>query len=70
VGVPGATQLGPALFPAGTYSAGAFAGLTQTALLIDPKGNLNVMTLPSQQPVSLAGNLSPASQIVFSPHGS
>jgi hypothetical protein len=69
VGVPGATQLGAALFPAGTYSAGAFAGLTQTALLIDPKGNLKVMTLPSQQPVSLTGNLSPTSQIAFSPHG-
>ncbi|MGP8250713.1 MAG: YncE family protein [Terracidiphilus sp.] len=68
-GVPGATQLGAALFPAGTYSAGAFAGPTQTALLIDPRGNLKVMTLPSQQPVSLAGNVSPSSQIAFSPHG-
>jgi hypothetical protein len=69
VGVPGATQLGAPLFPAGTYSAGAFAGQTQTALLIDPKGNLKVMTLPSQQLVSLTGKVSPASQIVFSPHG-
>lgn len=69
VGVPGAAQLGAALFPAGTYSAGAYAGLTQTALLIDPKGNLKVMTLPSQQPVSLASNVLPSSQIAFSPHG-
>jgi hypothetical protein len=69
VGVPGATQLGAALFPAGTYSAGAFAGQTQTALLIDAKGNLKVMTLPSQQPVSLAGNVATSSQIAFAPHG-
>jgi hypothetical protein len=69
VGVPGATQLGAALFPAGTYSAGAYAGLTQTALLIDPKGNLKIMTLPSLQTVSLAANVSLSSQIVFSPHG-
>ena len=69
VGVPGATQLGPAIFPAGTYSAGAFASQTQTALLIDPQGNLKVMTLPSQQPVMLTGNISPASQIAVSPHG-
>jgi hypothetical protein len=69
VGVPGATQLGAALFPAGTYSAGAFQSQTQTALLIDPKSNLSVMTLPSQQPVLLTGNISPSSQIVFSPHG-
>jgi hypothetical protein len=69
VGVPGATQLGAALFPAGTYSAGAFASPTQTALLIDSKGNLKVMTLPSQQPVALTGNATPSSQIVFSPRG-
>jgi hypothetical protein len=69
VGVPGATQLGAAIFPAGTYSNGAYAGLTQTALLIDPKGNLKVMTLPSQQPISIAANVAPSSQISFSPHG-
>jgi hypothetical protein len=69
VGVPGATQLGAALFPAGTYSAGAFANQTQTALLIDPKSNLKVMTLPLLQPVLLTANVSPSSQIAFSPHG-
>ena len=69
VGVPGATQIGPALFPAGTFSTGAFASPTQTALLIDPKGNLKAMTLPSQQPVTLTGDVSPSSQITFSPHG-
>lgn len=69
VGVPGATQLGAALFPSGTYAAGAYASQTQTALLIDPKGNLKLVTLPSQQAVSLSGVASPSSQISFSPHG-
>lgn len=69
VGIPGATQLGTPLFAAGAYSTGAYAGLTRTALLIDPKGNLKVMTLPSQQPVALAENVSPSSLIAFSPHG-
>jgi len=69
VGVPGSSQLGAALFPAGAFSTGAFASQTQTALLIDAKGNLKVMTLPSQQPVSLSGIVSPSAQISFSPHG-
>ncbi len=69
VGVPGATRLGPPLFPSGSYVTGAFAAQSQTALLIDPKGNLSVMTLPSQQPVTLVGSLAPSSQIAFSPHG-
>jgi hypothetical protein len=69
VGVPGSTQLGPALFPAGTYTAGAFASPTQTALLIDPKGNLKVMVLPATQPETLTQNVSPASSITFSPRG-
>jgi|HubBroStandDraft_1064217.scaffolds.fasta_scaffold05972_2 hypothetical protein len=68
-GVPGATQMGAPLFPAGTYSTGAFAALTQSALLIDPKSNLSILTLPSQEPVLLTGNISPSSQISFSPHG-
>ena len=68
-GVPGATQLGEPLFPAGTYSAGAFASQTQSALLIDPKSNLSILTLPSQEPVVLTTNVSPSSQISFSPHG-
>jgi hypothetical protein len=68
-GVPGATQLGAPLFPPGTYATGAFASQSQTALLIDPKGNLSTLTFPSQQPALLTGNVSPSSQISFSPHG-
>jgi hypothetical protein len=69
VGVPGSSQLGPALFPAGTYAAGAFSSPAQTALLIDPKGNLQVMALPSTQPQTVTGNLSPTSVIAFAPRG-
>jgi DNA-binding beta-propeller fold protein YncE len=68
-GVPGSTQLGPALFPAGAYAAGAYASGTRTALLIDPKGNLQMMTLPSTQPETVAQSVSPASVIVFAPRG-
>jgi len=69
VGVPGSTQLGPALFPVGAYSAGAFAPVTQTALLIDPKGNLRIMTLPATAPSTVAQNISPSSVIALAPRG-
>jgi hypothetical protein len=68
-GVPGSAQLGPALFPAGAYAAGAFANLTQTALLIDARGNLQAMVLPSTQPQTVADNVSPASSIAIAPRG-
>jgi len=68
-GVPGSTQLGAALFPAGAYVSGAFSSPTQTALLIDPKGNLQVMALPSTQPSTVTQNVAPASLIAFSPRG-
>ena len=68
-GVPGSTQLGPPLFPVGAYAAGAFAPLTQTALLLDPKGNLQIMILPSLVPSTVAQSVSRASVIAFSPHG-
>ena len=69
VGVPGSTQLGPALFSVGAYATGAFAPSTQTALLIDPKGNLQVMTLPSLVPSTVAQSISASSVIAFAPRG-
>jgi hypothetical protein len=69
VGVPGSTQLGSPLFPAGSYVTGAFSSPAQTALLIDPKGNLQALALPSTQPQTVTGNLSPASVIAFAPRG-
>lgn len=68
-GVPGATWLGAPLFPAGTWTAGAFAVATQTALLIDPHGNLQMLALPSLQPETIAANISPGAAIRFAPEG-
>jgi len=53
----------------GAYAAGAFAPLTQTALLLDPKGNLQIMILPSLVPSTVAQSVSRSSVIAFSPHG-
>jgi hypothetical protein len=68
-GVPGATQLGAALFPAGTYVSGSFSAQSQTALLIDPKGNLDRMTLPSLTPQIIAQQIPTGASIGFSPKG-
>lgn len=68
-GVPGSTLLGAPLFPAGTWVTGAFAAPTQSALLIDPAGNLQRLTLPSLQPETITSHVSLASSIVFAPHG-
>lgn len=68
-GIPGSTQLGAPLFPPGTWLTGAFSGSTQSALLIDPAGNLQLLALPSLQPQTIASHLSAASSIVFSPRG-
>lgn len=68
-GVPGATQLGAPLFPAGTWVAGAFAASTQSALLIDPAGNLQLLALPSMQPQTITSHISAGSTIDFAPHG-
>jgi hypothetical protein len=62
-------MLGAALFPAGTYAVGAYASATKTALLIDGKGNLQAMTLPSAQPVLVAQNVPPGAAIAFAPRG-
>jgi len=69
VGVPGANQIGAALFPAGTYATGAYTSQTRTALLIDPRGNLKAVALPSEQTVQLEANVPLSSVISFSPHG-
>lgn len=68
-GIPGSTQLGAPLFPAGAWTTGAFAPSTQSALLIDSSGNLQLLVLPSLQPQTITSHVSPASSIVFAPHG-
>ena len=68
-GVPGATQLGAPLFAAGSYATAAFSAQTQTALLVDGKGNLAWMTLPSASPQRLTQGIPPGASIAFSPKG-
>jgi hypothetical protein len=68
-GVPGATQLGAPLFPTGNYAMAAFSAQTQTALLVDPKGNLQWMTLPSLIPLTLTQGIPAGASITFSPEG-
>lgn len=69
MGVSGATQLGAPLFPAGTWVTGAFSAGSQSALLIDPSGNLQLLALPSLQPQTITSHVAPGSSIVFAPHG-
>ncbi|MGC2619892.1 MAG: hypothetical protein WA414_12685 [Acidobacteriaceae bacterium] len=68
-GVPGSSQLGAALFPAGSYVSASFSAQTQTALLIDPKGNLQWMALPTLTPQTIAQGIPSGASIAFSPKG-
>jgi hypothetical protein len=68
-GVPGASQLGAPIFPSGSYATAAFSAQTQTALLVDPKGNLQWMALPSLSPQTLAQGIPAGASIAFSPKG-
>lgn len=68
-GVPGSTQMGAPIFPAGTFVAGAYASQTQSALLVDPKGNLELLVLPSLEPQIVRQGIAPSATIAFSPKG-
>ncbi len=80
LGVPGASQIGQSVVPAGVYVAAATSATASTAVLQDIDGAFDVMTLPSGSPASLgitlpAGaviRLSPAatSALVYSPGAS
>jgi len=68
LGVPGSSQVGQSVVTAGTYIAAAAAG--STAVLEEPDGSLDVMTLPSGQPLHLAAKVATAgAQIRFSQSG-
>lgn len=69
IGVPGAAQLGAPLFPAGSYVTAAFSAQTQTALLVDGKGNLQWMTLPSLSPQTITQRIPAGASVAFSPKG-
>jgi hypothetical protein len=68
-GVPGATQLGPSLVPAGQYTLGAASPVSSAALVVDKAGNLSALALPSGTATALSSGLSAASVIRFAPAG-
>jgi hypothetical protein len=69
LGIPGASQLGASLVPAGEYVAGAASPVTRAALLIDSSGSLNALQLPSGAPSILSTGYSGAAQVRFAPAG-
>ena len=50
LGVPGSSQMGAAVTGAGVYAGGAASSRSGMALLIEPDGSLDSMTLPSGAP--------------------
>lgn len=70
LGVPGSSQIGLSVVPAGTYVTAAASAANAVAVLEEPDGSLDVMTPPSGQPVHLGGKVAVAgAQIRFSPSG-
>jgi len=70
LGVPGSSQVGQSVVAAGTYIAAAASAANAVAVLEEPDGSLDVMTLPSGQPVHVGGKVAVAgAQIRFSPSG-
>jgi hypothetical protein len=68
LGVPGSTQLGQSVVPAGLYTHAATSALSRLALLEETDGSLDLMTLPGGQPVRLSVTI-PGAQLRFAPGG-
>lgn len=70
LGVPGSSQVGQSVVPAGTYIGAATSAANAVAVLEEPDGSLDVMTLPSGQPAHVGGKVATSgAQIRFSPGG-
>lgn len=69
LGIAGASQVGASVVPAGEYIFGGASAASSMALLQAADGSLDVMQLPSGQPVHLAAATSAGSVIRFSPSG-
>jgi hypothetical protein len=69
LGVPGSSQIGQSVTPAGLYVTGAASARSSIALLEEADGSLVSMPLPSGSPTRIVGGLDSAAQIVFSPSG-
>lgn len=68
-GVPGAASPGAPLFSPGAYVAAAWSPSSRLALLVDAKGNLQLLTPGSTQPATLTRGVPTGASIVFSPRG-
>ena len=69
LGIAGSSQLGQSVVPADLYIAAATSANSSLAILQESDGALDLMTLPTGEPVRLSATLAPTAQIRFSPTG-
>jgi hypothetical protein len=69
LGLPGSSQLGQSVVPADLYVAASSSAVSNLAILQESDGVLDLMTLPSGDPVRLSATLAPNAQIRFAPSG-
>ena len=69
LGIPGSSQLGESVVAAGLYLTAASSAVSNFAILQESDGVLDLMTLPSGDPVRLSATLAPNAQIRFAPSG-
>jgi hypothetical protein len=69
MGIPGASQIGASVVPAGMYTAGAASSASAVALLQQSDGSLDAMTLPSGTPTHVSAATTTGALIRFSPSG-
>lgn len=69
LGIPGSSQIGQSVVPAGVYSTAAASSASETAVLIEPDGSLDIIALPSGTPAHLTNIVPLTAQIRFAPGG-
>jgi hypothetical protein len=69
LGVPGSSQIGESVVPAGVYIAGSASAASAIGILIGSDQQVYRMTLPSGTPVQLGATSSTGTRIRFSPSG-
>jgi len=69
LGIPGASQIGQSVVPAGAYVTGAASSAANVAVLQEPDGTLDLMALPSGAPMHVKAATTAGAQIRFSPNG-
>ena len=69
LGIAGSAQLGQSLIAENVYVAAAGSNLSGLALLQESDGVLDLMTLPSGQPLRLSASLTPGATLRFAPSG-